>query len=359
VDKYCFCGFNEYWLLLCHVSRDKHNYGKAIMDLDAIKSEYSSRKPKYEKLKNEVIYSLKEELTKVNIPYHMIDGRIKELDSVIAKTQRQYGEQELDDINNIVDICGVRIICLFLSDMKKIGGIIEGNFDIEDKDDKVLSRPEVEFGYMSVHYIGKLPTSFSGARYNVIKDLRFEIQVRTIAMHSWATISHYLDYKSPHSIPSELRKDFSALSALFYLADSHFELFFQKGLESKQIVEQKAEEAVGIADEEINLDTFSTYLKRKYPNREHASIELVSLVVEELIAADIQTIGELDEEMQRSQEAFRHYEEINPPSGEHLRYLDVGVVRISFKICNKKFRGKYRSGEFSGVRYKEFEKYLK
>jgi putative GTP pyrophosphokinase len=339
------------------------------MDLDTIKSEYSSRRHKYVKLKNEVIYILEEELKKAKIPYHMIDGRIKELESVIAKTQRSYGEQELDDINNIVDICGVRIICLFLSDMKKIGGIIEGNFDIEDKDDKVLSRPEVEFGYMSVHYTGKLPTSLSGPRYDDIKDLRFEIQVRTIAMHSWATISHYLDYKSPHSIPSELRKDFNALSALFYLADSHFELFFQKGQESRQIVEQKADKAVGIADEEINLDTLSTYLKRKYPDRDHASIESVSLLVEELIEAGIGTIIELDVEMQRSQEAFRRYAEKYPPidikTQESTRYLDVGIVRTSLVISNKIFRNNHiRASKMSDEnsywnKYKEFEKYVK
>ncbi len=339
------------------------------MDLDAIKSEYSSRKPKYEKLKNEVIYSLKEELKKAKIPYHLIDGRIKELDSVIAKTQRQYGEQELDDINNIVDICGVRIICLFLSDMKKIGDIIEGNFDIEDKDDKILSRPEVEFGYMSVHYIGKLPSALSGHRYNDIKDLGFEIQVRTIAMHSWATISHYLDYKSPHSIPSELRKDFNALSALFYLADSHFELFFQKGQESKQIVEQKAEEAVGIAGEEINLDTLSTYLKSTFPDREHSFTGSVSSLVEEVIAADIHTIGGLDEQIQRGQDAFLRYEEKYPPGDIKRRpkgrFSDVGIVRSSLSIANKKYRNirikksRLRKSHPSWDKYKEFEKYVK
>lgn len=340
------------------------------MDLDTIKSEYSKHKQGYEKLKTEIIYILESKLKAANIPYHMIDGRIKELDSVIAKVQRNAQGQEFEDIDKIIDICGVRIICLFLSDIEKIGLLIEKTFDVEDKDDKVLSKSESEFGYLSVHYVGKLPSDFSGPRYNDIKGLRFEIQVRTIAMHSWSTISHYLDYKSPHSIPSELRKDFQALSALFYLADSHFELFFRKGQESKQIVEKKAKKASGIASEEINLDTLSIYLKRKFSDREHnTNIDDISDLVEQLVSTDYTTIGELDKDLQRSTKAFKLYEEQYPPTDpetdEPSRFMDVGVVRVALELIMGKFFEGFRKrigiepSDQIWKRYKEYNKYVK
>ncbi|MBI4489516.1 MAG: hypothetical protein HY694_10565 [Deltaproteobacteria bacterium] len=50
----------------------------------------------------------------------------------------------------------------------------------------------------------------------------FEIQIRTIAQDAWASISHYLDYKKESDIPAQLRRDFYALSGLFYVADRHF-----------------------------------------------------------------------------------------------------------------------------------------
>jgi hypothetical protein len=189
-------------------------------------------------------------------------------------------------------------------------------------------------------------------------------------MHSWTTISHYLDYKSPHSIPSELRKDFQALSALFYLADSHFELFFRKGQKSKQIVEKKAEKASGIANEEINLDTLSIYLKRKFPDRGHnTDIEDISRLVEELVAAGYTTIGEVDKDLQRSMEAFRLYEEKYPPidfeTDERVRFMDVGVVRVALELLMGKFFECYRKrigldpSEEMFKRYKEFNKYVK
>jgi len=45
-------------------------------------------------------------------------------------------------------------------------------------------------------------------------------------MDAWATVSHYLDYKTDADVPLGLRKDFQALSGLFYLADTHFEMFY-------------------------------------------------------------------------------------------------------------------------------------
>jgi len=311
------------------------------MDLDTVKKEYSKRKNNYEKLKEEVKDIIEEELKAANIPYHMVDGRVKELDSLLAKSQRQMIGQESAGIDDIVDICGVRIICLFLSDVEKIGKIIKEKFSIESKDDKVLSKPQEEFGYLSVHYIGKLPSSFCGPRYDEIKNLRFEIQVRTIAMHAWATVSHYVDYKSPHSVPSNLRKDFYSLSALFYLADSHFELFFRNSEETKQIVEHKASSRTGIKSEEINLDTLATYLKQKFPDREHSySSDEVSVLVEELVTAGYTTIGEMDADLQHSMDAFILDEKKYPPTnlaGEPVKYDDVGVVRTSLRIANKKF----------------------
>lgn len=335
------------------------------MDLDTIKKEYSRHKDKYEKLKEEVIYILRDELEANNIPLHMLDGRVKTFDSLLAKVQCQSPKGQLVNIDEIADICGVRVICLFLSDVEKIGKIIEEKFDIESKDDKILSKPQEEFGYLSVHYVGKLPASYSGPRYDEIKNLRFEIQVRTIAMHAWATISRYLDYKSPHSVPSDLRRDFYALSALFYLADSHFELFFRKGQESRLLIEQKAHDTSAMTGQEINLDTLATYLKQEFPDREHGGPEEVSKLVEELVAAGYTTIGELDADLQRSMNAFSIYEAKYPPmdmtdieTDEPAEYVDVGVVRASLRIANEKFLKESEIPQEFRKEYESFRKYL-
>jgi ppGpp synthetase/RelA/SpoT-type nucleotidyltranferase len=83
----------------------------------------------------------------------------------------------------------------------------------------------LHLAYQSVHFVGRIHPSRSGPRYDSIKGQRFEIQVRTILMDAWANVSNYLDYKSDRSIPSELRRDFFALSGLFYVAEQHLEPF--------------------------------------------------------------------------------------------------------------------------------------
>jgi ppGpp synthetase/RelA/SpoT-type nucleotidyltranferase len=303
------------------------------MDIEALRREYERRKEKYERLRDEVVFVLRRELESQHVPLHEITARIKSFDSFIDKARRQESEVPFD---TILDICGVRVICLFLSDLQRIGEIVESRFAIHTKDDKIYAKPEDAFGYLSIHYVCSLPETYSGPRYDDLKGLRFEIQLRTIAMHAWATISHYLDYKSPNAIPSSLRKDFNALSALFYLADNHFELFFRSSQQAREVAEGKAERLTDIEMEEINLDTLSAYLRKRYPDRHHEDPIPMSELIEELHSAGYKRIGQLHAALQKSARAFQSWEEKHGlMSGKKkMRYADDGVVRVSLSIAD-------------------------
>ena len=321
------------------------------MEIDEVQAGYESARPKYEQLKGEIIYILESALAQRGIAIHMLEGRIKPVDSLIAKMERQETEPTFEEI---VDICGITIIGLFLSDIQEIGKLLEETFELESTDDKITAKPHEEFGYLSVHYVARLPDSFSGPRYDGIKGLRFEVQVRTIAMHAWATISHYLDYKSPNAIPSNLRRDFNALSAMFYVADSHFELFFSSRLQA----EQKAQIANTLGTEEINLDTLTAYLKKKYPTRDSTSSVGISDLVEELVASGYQTISRLDSDLDRSNEAFIIYEAENSPR-PGPQYADVGVVRVAPSIANEEFlSARGQQALTMGDRYRQYRSHV-
>jgi hypothetical protein len=199
------------------------------------------------------------------------------------------------------------------------------------------------FGYMSVHYQARLDERLSGPRYDGIKGIGFEVQVRTIVMDAWANVSHYLDYKGDSSLPDQLRRDFYALSGLFYVADQHFEVFAQRAVESKE--QAKAElrlespEAVP-----INLDTVSAYLMLRYPDREHAERALVSEFVEEISNAGYEDLGQLAAALRRGEAEFERYEAENPPDpdepgGEPIAaYRDLGAARISLAMADEGYR---------------------
>lgn len=321
------------------------------MELKAIRNEYSKREHQYEQLKDEVLNILEKELKRHHIRLHLLEGRVKKIDSFIAKAKRISIDYPFDEID---DICGTRVICLFRSDIESIEKIICENFKIIYIDNKITTKPIQEFGYFSTHCVGMLPKQISGQRYDKIKNLRFEIQIRTIAMHAWATISHYIDYKSHYSTPAHLRKDFIALSALFHVADTNFELFFQSSKEARKQMEQrfsKVFENKEPFDIEINIDSLSVYLKKLYPDRKHCEEGDLSLLIDELIASGYRTILDLDVDLRRSEEALKKFEEQTPSSNS-----DVGMIRSSLSIANENFAGKRY--DYHG-RYARYRLYLK
>ena len=186
---------------------------------------------------------------------------------------------------------------------------------------------------MSVHYVCRLNDDVSGRRYDAIKDRVFEIQVRTLCMHAWAAISHYLDYKADWDIPSPLKKDLNALSALFYLADTQYESIFNSREEVRVLSESNEQEKQHTL---INFDNLFEYLKNKYPDRQ-LSRSSVSPLVGELIEAGIDSIESLDADLDARKSQFEA-EESDRTDGP---YAAVGVVRISLRKTHPEYKKVY------------------
>jgi GTP pyrophosphokinase len=331
-----------------------------VLDKSALLAQYNSSQPLYARLEDEVQFILNEHLKDAKIPIHAIEHRIKSFDSIIKKAER---DEQADPINQLNDILGFRIISLFLSDIDRIFALLRKNFKIIDVDDKRITKGENVFGYLSVHLIAALPPSYKGPRYNGLKSLRFEIQVRTISMHAWSIISHYLDYKTPHAVPSDLKRDFNALSGLFYVADQHFELFFKSSKISRKKASVVVERQKETSDTEINFDTLSAYLKKEFPQRQHSSAEEIGSLIEQMNQVGIKSINVLAEKLQLGANAFAAYEQKHPPfvkQGAELqtgKFKDVGVVRVTLKIVDEDFRKLFEST--TPQKFEEFKPLVK
>lgn len=233
------------------------------LNKEQIIQEFNQRKPHFEELQTTAKFILKKNLDKTDIKIHSLPSRVKEADSFCGKVERFQYENPFESIK---DILGLRVICLFLSDISKIGEIIRQHFTVISEDNKVDDSKLASFGYLSVHFIVKLGDDYKKTVYTDIKDLAFEIQVRTIAMDAWANISHYLDYKTDQDIPKELKKDFYALSGMFYVADKHFQLFFEQREEKQEQISDVFEKGNedDIFSQPLNLDTLTAYLKENF-----------------------------------------------------------------------------------------------
>ena len=169
------------------------------MDIKKLDAEYDLKINGYNLLREEALFILGKSLTETDIKISNIENRIKSKKSFIDKAIANEYDAPFEKIS---DILGIRVITLFLSDLDKVVHIIKESFDTILVDDKVNSVSS-DFGYMSIHLLVKMKNEYNGPRYDHIKDIVFEIQVRTITMNSWANISHHLDYKSDFDIPQE------------------------------------------------------------------------------------------------------------------------------------------------------------
>lgn len=195
------------------------------IDTGLIIRQYDANLQNYEKLAEAVQSLLVKSIKKHGVKTHSITSRIKEVASFLDKIRRKNIEKPFEQIHDLV---GFRIVCLFLSDIDEIRKIIREEFNVFEEDDKINDTETNIFGYMDIQLKACLKSANEPDSPEETSKIPFEIQVRTIAQDAWASISHYLDYKKPSTIPKQLKRDFHALSGLFYVADTHFSFLKQE-----------------------------------------------------------------------------------------------------------------------------------
>jgi len=130
-----------------------------------------------------------------------VHGRVKALSSILDKAKRK--GIEIDRVTEeVCDIAGIRLICQFVEDIKKVVQIIRDRSDLEVVEEKDYVTDSKASGYRSYHMI---------VLYEVItvygkKKVYVEIQIRTMAMNFWSTIEHSLQYKYSGNLPDYIKE---------------------------------------------------------------------------------------------------------------------------------------------------------
>lgn len=308
-------------------------------------------RPKYEKLSEEVAYILEKAVKAAALEYSAITWRAKTIESFCEKVLRKNYSDPLDDIT---DFAGVRIVYLYNSDRTKFQTSIEREFEIITKINKIDRSLPDRFGYGALHYLVRLKKKLTGARYDELKNLICEIQVRTILQDAWAIVAHHLNYKKESDVPMELRRKLNALSGLFETADDQFDRLREERTNYIEKVKEEIKKQADIyLESEMNLDNISEFLKWRLPNRERSPIEDEAGLLAQLQKYEYKTLGELDDILSRAEEAIKAYETKYPPldeeTGEHVLYTSTGAVRVAFEFIDKSYQdkvlGKGRKGK--------------
>lgn len=222
-------------------------------------------RPRYEQLCSEVEYILRKRMDGAEIEYSGVTKRTKTLKSFAEKFSRKRYDDALSDIT---DIAGVRLVYLYKSDRLAIERIIESEFKIVEKLDKVDEQESDKFGYGALHYLVKLGRKSSGARYEDVKNLVCEIQIRTVLQDAWAIIDHHLSYKQESDVPKFLKRKLNSVSGLFETADDQFDRIRAEREQYTEDIKSKLNSRDNFLDQDLNLDTFIEFLKWKFPGKE-------------------------------------------------------------------------------------------
>jgi ppGpp synthetase/RelA/SpoT-type nucleotidyltranferase len=163
-------------------------------------------------------------------PPPKVSGRVKEVDESIKKFELKYLKEcesspEAYQIRpKITDLIGLRVVCIYESDIERVAEILRKNLQVLQETDKTeaLEIHENQFGYKGLHIDAKLDGGRAALpEYSRFSGFVFEVQIRSIVQDAWSEVDHRLKYKK--RIPKELKRRINRLAAIFELADQEFE----------------------------------------------------------------------------------------------------------------------------------------
>ncbi len=137
-------------------------------------------------------------------PINGMKSRLKSLMSMKDKLEKKKLPITIESAEkNLNDIAGIRVICSFSNDVYALADALlkqDDIFLVEKKD--YIKNPKPN-GYRSLHLIVEVPIFLSKEKRN----MKVEIQLRTIAMDFWASLEHQLRYKKDFEFTENMAQE--------------------------------------------------------------------------------------------------------------------------------------------------------
>ena len=134
-------------------------------------------------------------------PINGIKSRLKSIESIKEKLERKglpYTVQAIEE--NLNDVAGGRVVCSFTADVYLLAEALLKQDDIQLIEKKDYIANPKENGYRSLHLIVSVPIFLAHEK----RIMKVEVQLRTIAMDSWASLEHQLRYKKDLEFTEEM-----------------------------------------------------------------------------------------------------------------------------------------------------------
>ena len=157
-------------------------------------------------------------------PIEAIKTRLKSPESIMDKLSRRGLPFSAESIEqNLNEIAGVRVICAYISDIYMLRDALLRQDDIVLLQEKDYIKNPKPNGYRSLHLIVETPIFLHDQK----KQMRVEVQFRTMAMDWWASVEHKLRYKKP-AAPEEVNSELKECAEISADLDKRLEKLRQR-----------------------------------------------------------------------------------------------------------------------------------
>lgn len=259
--------------------------------LKKLKIEYDSQSNLAGQFAHEVSRQLEALISKQDVKLGFpIQNRVKTWSSIEEKISRV--GLKLKSLSTLEDLVGLRITLTFLRDVEKVQSIIEDTFDVKKTKNISDRLSSNQFGYNSIHLVVKCPKAWESVpSLSHLANFKAEVQIRTLAQHIWAEVSHQLQYKNEDNVPNEVLRSISRSSALLETVDLEFERVLANREEYRSDI-KKAHTLDGMP---INSDNLEILLEEIIPNENRVDGDDYAYLITECHSLGIQKISELRE----------------------------------------------------------------
>ena len=267
-------------------------------------AQYRSLLPVFTEMAELIPESLQKFFSEAGIIVAAVEHRVKTEGSLAGKLKLKGAKYR--DIYDITDIVGLRVITFYIDDVEKVASVLERLFEIdwENSVDKRKAHEIDSFGYLSLHYICRIPeSSYKDPEHPELNRIRFEVQMRTVLQHAWANMNHDTGYKSGVEIPREYLRNLSRLAGILELVDDEFSRIRRELTDYRRQV-KKLVASGNLSDVQLDGDSFRSYLElgpfdsltRRIASLNQAEVHEVDLSLFLPLFKDMgfQTLGELD-----------------------------------------------------------------
>ena len=225
--------------------------------------QYRSLLPVYSEMAEIIPEKLKGFFDDAGLIVAAVEHRVKTEGSLTGKLQLKGGKYS--SIYDITDIIGIRVITFYIDDVDKVASVLERLFEIdwENSVDKRKAHETDSFGYLSLHYICRIPEkSYTDPEHPELNKIRFEVQMRTVLQHAWANMNHDTGYKSGVEIPKVYLRNLSRLAGMLELVDDEFSRIRRELADYRRKVQQLVASG-NLSEVALDGDSFRSYLSIK------------------------------------------------------------------------------------------------